>query len=297
MSPILDSLKKRIAAGLPALVAKGAGVTSAYYGFALMTIQAVLSDPNGVEACARGAAVGVFGNLLADQIVRWRDQTEATNGGDDALAARIEADLRDQGDLRKALDTLLQKLDVASVALQALPQQAAEQFLGDLDADHAREGSHVRIFILGSRTQFGGLHAGRDIHVQPPPTPPPANATASPTPADGRGALTAPHVILTRWISKAGLRAPAPPPPWPCEPYPLLGPYTHEEAFAGRGHEVGRARDQGRRRTSGVGRPRTVRCRQELAPSGRTAAAAAPAWISSLLGPAPRGAGVGPSAR
>src|SRR5688572_11569433 len=80
-------------------------------------VQAAQSEGMLPMALALGnVAAGVGGNLIAEQVQRWRDHADTTPHDEAAIAAWLKEQLATQADLRLALDTILERLAVVSQA-------------------------------------------------------------------------------------------------------------------------------------------------------------------------------------
>jgi hypothetical protein len=100
------------------------------------------------EALARGDSMdvgltlgaitaGVGGNLIAEQVQRWKDRVDQGQAGVARAGPNLEATLATSPDLSEALDAILDELDVIHQAHEALPepdrQWLVEQLRADLD--------------------------------------------------------------------------------------------------------------------------------------------------------------------
>jgi len=122
-----------------------------------------------------GSLVG--GNLLAEQISRWHDRTEAEIAGE--LAANAESDPAWQD----AVDELLLKFDALGIVQAVLPERDWDRFQRMLQGELAKLGNgekYASYFINtggganigGGVTMSGGNFAGRDMIINPPASDP-----------------------------------------------------------------------------------------------------------------------------
>lgn len=128
------------------------------------------------------AGTTLGGNLLAEQISRWHDRSEADIAGE--LAAVAEADPA----WRDALDGLLLQLEAPAIVQAVLPERDWDRFQRLLQGELAQLGNgdkYANYFvntggganIEGSVSMSGGNFAGRDLIINPP-APDPALAAA-----------------------------------------------------------------------------------------------------------------------
>jgi formylglycine-generating enzyme required for sulfatase activity/energy-coupling factor transporter ATP-binding protein EcfA2 len=150
--------------------AKSAGVSSLYAFLSAMTLWPVVEAAQGGEWAALAAlgsvATGVGGNLLADQIQSWKDETDA--------AKHLAEAAQENDDVRVALDTVLDKLDVLSQAQAGLDEDDRTWFAETLRREVERLGSGLTIVtVTGSGAAAVGKQsvasgergvAAREIH-------------------------------------------------------------------------------------------------------------------------------------
>ncbi len=184
--------KERFAARMPGWKARleKAGVNSAYAFLSAAALWPVVEAAHSGEWAALAAlgtvTASVGGNLLANQIQSWKDETDA--------ARQLEGALSDAPDLRAELDAVLEKLDALPVAEQSLPDtdkawfvETIRQELSNLGStlDYkailigegaiAQDGSTAvgagATYVGGDVNTGGGDFVGRDkiIHMVPDP--------------------------------------------------------------------------------------------------------------------------------
>jgi formylglycine-generating enzyme required for sulfatase activity len=179
------------------------------------------------EALARGDSMdvgltlgaitaGVGGNLIAEQVQRWKDRADSGQPDEAQGAPDLEAALATSQDLGEALDAILDELDVIRQAHEALPEPdrpwLVEQLRADLDAfpaglerTTAAVGEFYQITIKGGVTGAAGgrgHHIEQHIYFGEPPT--------KQRPVDPRHALHAylTHVIDgTQYLRLQGIRS------------------------------------------------------------------------------------------
>jgi formylglycine-generating enzyme required for sulfatase activity len=91
-------------------------------------------DSMGVGLTLGGIAAGVGGNLIAEQVQRWKDRASA-GGVDEEAAPDLESALATSQDLREAVDAILDELDVIHQAHEALPEPDRPWFAEQLQAE------------------------------------------------------------------------------------------------------------------------------------------------------------------
>mgnify|MGYP001158007861 CR=1 FL=1 len=142
-----DTLYGLLAAGalLPAI--------GAYQGGEVFPVMMALSELLG----------NIGGNLISNQIQKWKDKTDAE------VAREILGSIRQDANVQQALDTLLEKLEVISSAQQALSDVDKQWFLATLQAELKKINSAIAIntdggaYIAGNFVQGpGGKFVGRD---------------------------------------------------------------------------------------------------------------------------------------
>jgi len=107
-------------------------------------VQAAQSTGMLPVALALGNVVaGVGGNLIAEQIQRWHDQAQPSSEAD--VAAWITAHITTNADLRQALDTILEQLQVISQARECLQANDHAWFVQTL---------RTELEALGNLTHF-----------------------------------------------------------------------------------------------------------------------------------------------
>ena len=114
--------------------ARPASVYSTLSAMALWPlVQAAQSEGMLPMAVALGNVVaGVGGNLIAEQVQRWRDHAEATPDGEAAVASWVKEHLATQADLRTALDTILDRLEAVPQAQTTLDEVNCTWFVQTL---------------------------------------------------------------------------------------------------------------------------------------------------------------------
>ena len=108
-------------------------------------VQAAQSEGMLPMALALGnVAAGVGGNLIAEQVQRWRDHADTTPHDEAAIAAWLKEQLATQADLRLALDTILERLAVVSQAQTNLDETHRTWFVQTLRQELAAMGNLAR---------------------------------------------------------------------------------------------------------------------------------------------------------
>jgi formylglycine-generating enzyme required for sulfatase activity len=119
-----------------------------------------------------GVAGGVGGNLIAEQVQRWKDRADRTDEGE--LAEWVAEQAPANADLRKALDAILEKLEAISQAKAALDEDGRSWFIQTLRQEMGRLGNQARFeaVLIGSgaiaqdhsvAAGAGGVAVGRDV--------------------------------------------------------------------------------------------------------------------------------------
>jgi hypothetical protein len=126
-------------------------------------------------ALALGNVVaGVGGNLIAEQLQRWHDQASPTSEAD--IATWITAHITTNADLRQALDTILEQLQVISQARECLQANDRIWFVQKLRTELVELGNLARFeaHLTGSgaiaqgpgavAAGQGGVAIGGNVH-------------------------------------------------------------------------------------------------------------------------------------
>ncbi|MBI4587624.1 MAG: hypothetical protein HY725_02195 [Candidatus Rokubacteria bacterium] len=158
--------------------AERAGATSVYAGLTAAALWPL------VEAAQKGEMIqvilalgavsgGVGANLIAEQIQRWKDRTDRI--GEEDVAAWVEERVGREGNLRNALDDILERLEVVAAVGAGLGADERRAFEDALRTDLERLGNLARFqatvcgsgaIAQGDRSVAagaGGVAAGRDI--------------------------------------------------------------------------------------------------------------------------------------
>jgi len=100
------------------------GITSVYAFVSAMTLWPVAAALHGGDVAAAvalgGVLAGVGGNLIANRLQRWQDETDA--------ARQLTTEVATEPALRAELDTVLEKLDAVAQAWEALPEAEQQWF-------------------------------------------------------------------------------------------------------------------------------------------------------------------------
>jgi formylglycine-generating enzyme required for sulfatase activity/energy-coupling factor transporter ATP-binding protein EcfA2 len=124
--------------------AKAAGVSSLYAFLSAMTLWPVVEAAQQGEWAALTAlgsvAVGIGGNLLADQIQFWKDET--------ASAQQLADAAQENDEVRVALDTVLSKLNVLPKAQAGLDEDDQAWFIETLRREIERFDSDLTIVTV-----------------------------------------------------------------------------------------------------------------------------------------------------
>ena len=89
-------------------------------------------------------AAGVGGNLIAEQVQRWRDHAAEASHDEATIAAWVKEHLATQADLRLALDTILERLETVPQAQATLDEAQRAWFAQTLRQELAAMGSLAR---------------------------------------------------------------------------------------------------------------------------------------------------------
>ena len=89
-------------------------------------------------------AAGVGGNLIAEQVQRWRDHAAEAPHDEATIAAWVKEHLATQADLRLALDTILERLEAVPQAQATLDEAQRAWFAQTLRQELAAMGSLAR---------------------------------------------------------------------------------------------------------------------------------------------------------
>jgi len=116
------------------------GVTSVYAFVSAMTLWPVAAALHGGDVGAAvalgGVLAGVGGNLIANRLQRWQDETDA--------ARQLTAEVATEPALRAELDAVLEKLDAVAQARDALPEAERQWFTETLRTELTRLGNASR---------------------------------------------------------------------------------------------------------------------------------------------------------
>jgi len=116
------------------------GGTSVYAFVSAMTLWPVAAALHGGDlgavAALGGALAGVGGNLIANRLQGWKDETDA--------ARQLTAAVATEPALREELDAMLEKLDAVARARDALPEAERQWFRETLSTELARLGHAPR---------------------------------------------------------------------------------------------------------------------------------------------------------
>ena len=122
-------------------------------------VQAAQSEGMLPMAMALGnVAAGVGGNLIAEQVQRWRDHTAEAPHDEATIAAWVKEHLATQVDLRLALDTILERLEAVPQAQATLDEAQRAWFAQTLRQELAAMGSLARFaaHLAGSGSMAQG---------------------------------------------------------------------------------------------------------------------------------------------
>jgi uncharacterized protein YecT (DUF1311 family) len=89
-------------------------------------------------------AAGVGGNLIAEQVQRWRDHAAEASHDEATIAAWVKEHLATQADLRLALDNILERLEAVPQAQATLDEAQRVWFAQTLRQELAAIGSLAR---------------------------------------------------------------------------------------------------------------------------------------------------------
>jgi hypothetical protein len=116
------------------------GVTSVYAFVSAMALWPVAAALHGGDVGAAvalgGVLAGVGGNLIANRLQRWQDETDA--------ARHLTAEVATEPALRAELDAVLEKLDAVAQARDALPEAGRQWFTETLHTELIRLGNASR---------------------------------------------------------------------------------------------------------------------------------------------------------
>src|SRR4029453_19492084 len=108
-------------------------------------VQVAQSEGMLPMAMALGNVVaGVGGNLIAEQVQRWRDHAAEAPHDEATIAAWVKEHLATQADLRLALDTILERLEAVPQAQTLLDEAQRAWFAQTLRQELAAMGSLAR---------------------------------------------------------------------------------------------------------------------------------------------------------
>jgi hypothetical protein len=154
-----------------------AAAYSVYAGLSAATLWPLVQAARGGELTPvvltlGSVAAGVGGNLIAEQVQRWKDRVQTSEA--DVAAWVDERAARDSA-LREALHSILKEVDAVALARATLNKAEDEAFVADLRADLARLGGlqwfEATLSGSGAIAQgpgavaagAGGVAAGRDV--------------------------------------------------------------------------------------------------------------------------------------
>jgi hypothetical protein len=164
--------------------ARATGVRSVYAGLSAAVLWPVIQAVQRGEllpamVALAGVAGGVGGNLLAEQLQRWKDRVEEPE-----IATWIEAQATADRDLRAALDSVIERLDAMAVARSLMAADEWREFLVRFEDErrHVDGQAEARDTVYGSGAIAHGPGAvaagagsvavggnvGGSIHVGPP---------------------------------------------------------------------------------------------------------------------------------
>jgi hypothetical protein len=105
----------------------------------------------GAVVALGGVLAGVGGNLIANRLQRWQDETDT--------ARQLTAEVATEPALHAELDVVLEKLDAVAQARDALPAAERQWFTETLRAELAR---------LGNTARYTAQHTGSGAIAQGP---------------------------------------------------------------------------------------------------------------------------------
>ncbi len=114
-------------------------------------------DAAGVFVALGSIAGGVGGNLIAEQVQRWKDRAD-----EKAAVRDLESALAASPEFRQAVDALLAELDVLRQAREALPEAERAWFAATLHDELARFGAELERANLVVGDWVMGDKVGRD---------------------------------------------------------------------------------------------------------------------------------------
>ncbi len=120
------------------------GITSAYATVSAAALWPVVEAAHNGEWAALAAlgsvVAGVGGNLLANQLQSWQDESDAVR--------QLAATVGHEPALRAEMDAVLEKLDVLTAAREALPAAEHAWYVATLREELGRLGSPLRDLII-----------------------------------------------------------------------------------------------------------------------------------------------------
>ena len=120
---------------------------------------------------ALGSVAGsVGGNLLAEQVQRWKDQADAAPADETQVAEWVVEHALADADLREALDSILERLDTLDQAQSGLSQADRRHFATTLQEELSQLGNLARFQvaldnILVAGDVHGDVVSGQKITV------------------------------------------------------------------------------------------------------------------------------------
>jgi hypothetical protein len=140
-----------------------------------LAIEAQSGDLLRVGTALGAALGGIGGNLIANQLQRFRDHAAGAVDLADSLQEWLVKEIPKNIALRQELDTLLEKLDVIAEARRSIPVSDHQEFVGRLSEELTRLGNlnrfEAHLHAPGAIAQGAGataitLVAGRDINLR-----------------------------------------------------------------------------------------------------------------------------------
>jgi hypothetical protein len=104
-------------------------------------------------------AGGVGGNLLAEQVQRWKDQSATAPADETQVAEWVVEHAPADADLREALDTILERLDALHQAQSGLRQADRHHFAATLREELSQLGNLSRFQVALDNILIAG-----DVH-------------------------------------------------------------------------------------------------------------------------------------
>ena len=104
-------------------------------------------------------AGGVGGNLIAEQVQRWKDQADVAPADETQVAEWVAGQAPADADLREALDTILERLDAVAQAQSGLSQADRPLFAATLREELSQLGNLARFQAALDNIMIAG-----DVH-------------------------------------------------------------------------------------------------------------------------------------